>query len=81
MSNSGIKEACVWHDVLGFNVLDQVGVDIMHDLLEGVCKYDLSFLILNYVQDLKLFSYKFLMKDYYVLIMDLIRAANLQFCI
>lgn len=56
VSNSGIKEICVWHDVLGFNVLDNVGVDIMHDLLEGVCKYDLSFLLLYYVQDLKFFS-------------------------
>lgn len=56
VSNSGVKEACVWHDVLGFNVLDQVGVDIMHDLLEGVCKYDLCFLLLYYTHDLKLFS-------------------------
>jgi len=56
ITNSGVKEACVWYDVLGFNVLDQVGVDIMHDLLEGVCKYDLSFLLLYYIQDLKLFS-------------------------
>lgn len=40
VSDSGVKEACVWHDVLGFSVLDQIGVDIMHDLLEGVCKYD-----------------------------------------
>lgn len=56
VSDSGVKEACVWHDVLEFSVLDQVGVDIMHDLLEGVCKYDLSFLLLYYIQDLKLFS-------------------------
>ncbi|KAF0706641.1 SAM domain-containing protein, partial [Aphis craccivora] len=43
ISNSGIKEACV-------------GVDIMHDLLEGVCKYDMSFLLLYYTQHLQLFS-------------------------
>ncbi|CAI6359118.1 unnamed protein product [Macrosiphum euphorbiae] len=51
----GIKEACVWHDVKSFKVLYQVGVDIMHDLLEGVCKYDMSFLIFYYDNDLKLF--------------------------
>jgi len=28
----------------------------MHDVLEGVCKYDMSFLIFYYVNDLKLFS-------------------------
>jgi len=67
--NSGVKEVCVWHDVLGFNVLDQVGVNIMHDLLKGVCKYDLSFLLLYYIQDLKLFylqvlNYRLLCFDY-----------------
>lgn len=56
MSNSGIKELCVWNDVKGFKVLDQVGVDLMHDLLEGVIKYDLSFLISYYILELKLFS-------------------------
>ncbi|KAE9542466.1 hypothetical protein AGLY_003327 [Aphis glycines] len=56
ITRSGIKEACVWHDVKHFRVLDQVGVDIMHDLLEGVCKYDMAFLIFYYVNDLKLFS-------------------------
>ncbi|XP_022164877.1 uncharacterized protein LOC111029935, partial [Myzus persicae] len=56
VARSGIKEACVWHDVKHFRVLDQVGVDIMHDLLEGVCKYDMAFLVFYYVNDLKLFS-------------------------
>lgn len=44
------------YGVSGFNVLEQVGVDIMHDILEGVEKYDLAFLISYYVQNLKLFS-------------------------
>jgi len=56
VSRSGIKEACIWHDVKNFRVLDQVGVDVMHDLLEGVCKYDMAFLVFYYVYDLKLFS-------------------------
>lgn len=57
ISNSaGIKEACVWNNVHGFNVLDQVGMDVMHDVLEGVGKYDLAFLIRYYDEDLKLFS-------------------------
>lgn len=54
--NSGISESCVWHNVRGFQILDQTGVDIMHDFLEGVCKYDLSFLISYYVLELKMFS-------------------------
>lgn len=60
VSNSGIKEKCVWHDILGFNVLNQVGMDVMHDILEGVGKYDLAFLIYYYVHELKLFSLQIL---------------------
>lgn len=56
VSDSGIKEDCVWNNVQGFNVLDQVGMDVMHDILEEVGKYDLAFLIRYYVEDLKLFS-------------------------
>lgn len=56
VSNSGIKELCVWNDVKGFKVLDQIGVDLMHDLLEGVIKYDLSFLISYCVLELNLFT-------------------------
>jgi hypothetical protein len=52
ISNTGISESCVWHDIQVFQVLDQTGVDIMHDFLEGVCKYDLSFLISYYVLEL-----------------------------
>lgn len=51
VSNSGVKEKCVWHDVIGFNILYQVGVDIVHDILEGVGKYDLAYLISYYVHD------------------------------
>ncbi|CAH0721225.1 unnamed protein product, partial [Brenthis ino] len=56
VTTTGIKEECVWHDVDGFSVIDNVGVDIMHDLLEGVCKYDLSFLLHTYIFELKLFT-------------------------
>lgn len=36
VTRSGIKEACIWHDVKSFRVLYQVGEDIMHDLLKGI---------------------------------------------
>ncbi|XP_050058270.1 uncharacterized protein LOC126550517 [Aphis gossypii] len=56
VSSSGVSGICVWNDVRGFKIFDHVGVDMMHDLLEGVMKYDLSFLISYYVLELKLFS-------------------------
>lgn len=60
VTNSGIKDVCVWHDVCGFNVLDQSGMDIMHDLLEGVCKFDMAFLLNYYIYELKIFSLQIL---------------------
>ncbi|XP_022160294.1 uncharacterized protein LOC111026502 [Myzus persicae] len=56
LSATGIKEKCVWLDVKNFNLFDQVGVDIMHDILEGCAKYIMGFIISYYVKDLKLFS-------------------------
>jgi len=56
LSVTGIKEKCVWLDVKNFNLFDQVGVDIMHDILEGCAKYIMGFIILFYLRDLKLFS-------------------------
>ncbi|CAI6375121.1 unnamed protein product [Macrosiphum euphorbiae] len=60
VTTSGIKDVCVWHDVCGFNVLDQSGMDIMHDLLEGVCKFDIAFLLNYYIYALKMFSLQIL---------------------
>lgn len=59
VSLTGIKDRCVWLDVKNFNLWDQVGVDVMHDILEGVAKYILSFMIMEYTQK-KLFSLKVL---------------------
>lgn len=58
-STTGVKQKCVWLDVKNFNLFDQVGVDLMHDILEGCAKYIswvLLYLCINYVKDLKLFS-------------------------
>lgn len=59
-SNTGIKEKCVWLAVKGFSLFEQVGVDVMHDILEGTAKYVMSFLIAKYVTDLKYFSIQLL---------------------
>lgn len=38
----GIREECVWHTLPNFNLTQNSTCDIMHDLLEGVCSYDLK---------------------------------------
>lgn len=38
-SKTEIKERCVFNDIKNFHVVDNLSVDVMHDVLEGVCKY------------------------------------------
>lgn len=55
-SLTGIKDRCVWLDVKSFDLFQQIGADVMHDVLEGVAKYILCFILLEYTQTYKLFS-------------------------
>ena len=55
-SLTGIKENCVWNKIQGFHVTKNTSFDIMHDLLEGVCRYDMAAVINYFVKDVKLFS-------------------------
>lgn len=72
---TGIKEKCVWLSVNDFNLFEQVGVDIMHDILEGVAKYIMAFIIKKYTRDLRYFSLEVL--NARIVITALIVEANL----
>lgn len=48
VSITGIKTRCMFNVLLSFHIVINLMVDIMHDLLEGVCHYDLC-AILNYL--------------------------------
>ena len=53
---SGIKERCILHEINHFHMSKNIAVDVMHDFLEGICRYDIA-LILNYfIYDIKLFK-------------------------
>lgn len=57
---TGLKEKCIWLDIKDFNLFDQIGVDIMHDMFEGCAKYIISFILIYYIKELKLFSLEIL---------------------
>jgi hypothetical protein len=57
VSETGIKEESVWNQVPGFHVTQNVAFDIMHDLLEGVCRYDLSKIFYHFICDKQFFSW------------------------
>jgi len=56
MSLTGVKENCVWNNLSSFHVTENYSVDIMHDLFEGVCKYEISGILYKMIVDLKYFS-------------------------
>lgn len=42
-SSTGIKDKCAFNVLNSFHVVENYSVDIMHDLLEGVCGYEMNY--------------------------------------
>jgi hypothetical protein len=59
VSLTGINHAAVWNMIDGYHVTKNYAFDIMHDLLEGVCRYDMGHIIL-YLLNEKLISWDIL---------------------
>lgn len=55
-SKTGIKEKSIWFDLKCFDLFNNVAVDFLHDFLEGVCRYTMSFVVSHLVNS-KLVSY------------------------
>lgn len=53
---TGIKENSVWNQLKNFHVTDNLCVDIMHDILEGVCQYDLTNIIHKLIYQYEVFD-------------------------
>ncbi|KAI8120454.1 hypothetical protein CVS40_8290 [Lucilia cuprina] len=44
---SGISEKCIFNRIPSFHVVDNMSVDAMHDVMEGICHYDMTNAILK----------------------------------
>lgn len=44
-SSTGIKGECAFNVLNNFHAVENYSVDIMHDLLEGVCVYEINYLL------------------------------------
>lgn len=51
----GIKEVCIWHELSNFHITSNLSCDLMHDVLEGILRYDMA-QIINYLIKNKYFS-------------------------
>jgi len=47
---TGVHEKSVFNLVNSFHVVQNFSVDIMHDIFEGVCVYDMCHIILNLIK-------------------------------
>lgn len=53
---TGVKELCVFNTVLGFHISEKISVDIMHDVLEGICQYALKSILHTFIFTKKRFT-------------------------
>lgn len=53
---TGIKETCAFNILQSFHAVENYSVDIMHDLLEGVCVYEVSYILRNFIVEQRLFT-------------------------
>ncbi|KAL1458020.1 hypothetical protein WDU94_008196 [Cyamophila willieti] len=55
-SQTGIKSECIWFELEGFHLFDNVAVDLLHDFFHGCCCYTMDFMLKYLVQDSKIIS-------------------------
>jgi len=53
---TGLKEVCVFNQINSFHLTQNFAVDIMHDILEGVCKYDIGMILKKMIYDFNYFT-------------------------
>ncbi|KAK5638762.1 hypothetical protein RI129_013057 [Pyrocoelia pectoralis] len=53
---SGVRECSIFNTINSFHVVNNYAADIMHDLFEGVCHYDISQILRHFIEKDKLFS-------------------------
>lgn len=52
----GIKDKCVWHELPNFHMTTNISCDIMHDIWEGICRYELGYVLDSFIFVEKLFT-------------------------
>jgi len=60
VSETGVKIGAVWNEIPHFHITQNCAFDIMHDLFEGVCSYDMLHIIHYLVNVQKFMSFEVL---------------------
>lgn len=81
VTETGINEYCCFNDIPSFHVVDNCSVDIMHDIFEGVCHYDLAQIILHYTDTLHIFDLRTLNNRIKLFDYSITELNNMSVCI
>lgn len=52
----GVQEECIFNVIPNFHVVNNCSVDSMHDLFEGICRYDVAKILKNFIYKEKFLS-------------------------
>lgn len=52
----GIKEMCVFNVIRDFSVVENISFDLMHDVLEGICRYEIAYILDDFINKKKYFT-------------------------
>lgn len=52
----GAYENCIFNNINGYHVISNASVDPMHDILEGICRYDMAKVLSNLIDKYKFFT-------------------------
>lgn len=61
---NGVQNECVFHEIKSFNLTNNLSVDIMHDLLLGICRVELPLIIKSMIKK-NMFSLRELNRQIY----------------
>lgn len=53
---NGVKEYCIWNALSHYEVTTTLSCDIMHDIYEGVCKYEVASIMYQFIYVDKFFT-------------------------
>lgn len=56
ISKNGVKESCIFNSVPGYDLFQNMSVDVQHDFLEGIIPYDCALLINHFINIEKKFT-------------------------
>ena len=59
-TETGLKENCVFNRLLNFHIVINKSVDLMHDVLEGVCIYVIRAILYEFIFNSKFFTLQYL---------------------